>query len=149
MEEFFTAHGLLALFLLSFLASTVIPLGSEWLLVTLLVEGHSPAMPVAVATLGNTLGAVTTYLIGLYGGPFLINRVLRISNEAQDRAEGLYTRYGSWSLLFSWLPIIGDPLCLVGGLLKVRLGRFSALVLSGKFVRYVFVSLVALKIVGN
>lgn len=144
MTELLLAYGYPALFILSFLASTVIPLGSEWMLVALLLNGKDPVLSVAVATAGNTLGACTTYLIGLYGGPFLIGRVLRISEESRQKAEMHYARYGSWSLLLSWVPVLGDPLCLVGGMLRVHPGRFAILVLAGKLVRYVVVGMVAL-----
>ncbi len=136
MEALLVNHGLTALFLLSFLAATLLPLGSEWLLATLLLNGSDPATAVATATAGNTLGACTTYWIGLLGGPWLITRALRIDDKVRLRAEGLYRRYGSWSLLFSWLPVIGDPLCLVGGLLGASFGRFALLVLAGKLARY-------------
>lgn len=146
MDDLFTSHGYLTLFMLSFLASTIVPIGSEWLLVTLLVKGHDPVLSVVVATAGNTLGACTTYGIGLFGGPFLIGRILRISDEARQKAERLYARYGSWSLLLSWFPVLGDPLCLVGGMLRIRFGRFTILVLSGKLARYAIVSSIALGI---
>ncbi len=140
MDDFIVNHGYPALFLLSFLASTLIPLGSEWLLVTMLLNRHDPFLTVALASVGNYLGACSTYAIGLYGGPLLIRKVLRIDEAAEQRADRLYARYGSWSLLCSWLPIIGDPLCLVGGLLKVRFARFSLLVFSGKLARYIVVA---------
>lgn len=146
MTDLLASHGYPALFLLSFLASTVLPIGSEWMLVAMLVKGRDPVLSVAVATAGNTLGACTTYGIGLYGGPFLIGRVLRVSDEARKRAERFYARYGSWSLLLSWAPVLGDPLCLVGGMLRVSLARFSILVLAGKLARYVVVGMVALAI---
>ncbi|MHB8810850.1 MAG: YqaA family protein [Desulfobulbaceae bacterium] len=145
MEEFLLGHGSLALFLLSFLAATLIPVGSEWLLVALLLKGHDPLPAVAAATLGNTLGACTTYWIGLWGAPLFIGRLLGISPSDQEKAERLYARYGSWSLLLSWLPVVGDPLCLVGGILRIRFVRFLLLVLSGKLTRYVLVCLVTLK----
>lgn len=148
MEDFLASHGLPALFLLSFLASTLIPLGSEWLLVSLLLRGADPVEVVALATAGNTLGAFTTYLIGLYGGNVLIRRVLRIDDRARNRAERIYTRYGCWSLLLSWLPVIGDPLCLVGGLLRVRFARFALLVFSGKLARYVTICWLTLDLAG-
>jgi membrane protein YqaA with SNARE-associated domain len=148
MEEFFAHHSLLALFLLSFLASTLIPLGSEWLLISLLVQGTDPVLAVGSATAGNTLGAFTTYLIGLYGGDYLIRKVLRIDEIAQQRAGRTYRRYGSWSLLFSWLPVIGDPLCLVGGLLKVGFARFALLVCIGKLGRYLTVCWLTLNLAG-
>jgi membrane protein YqaA with SNARE-associated domain len=149
MEEFYISQGYPALFVLSFLASTIIPLGSEWLLAALVAAGYNPMISVVVATFGNTLGAVTTYGIGVYGSPVLIGRVLRMSEESRQKAERIYGRYGFWSLLFSWLPVIGDPLCLVGGVLRIRFMLFLFLVFSGKLVRYVAISLVAVKISGS
>jgi membrane protein YqaA with SNARE-associated domain len=136
MEQFLVSHGYPALFAMSFLASTLIPLGSEWLLVAMLLNRSDPLMTVAVATLGNTLGAGTTWAIGIYGSPFLIRRVLRIDAAAEASAARFYRRYGVWTLLFSWLPVIGDPLCLAGGILKVGFSRFSLLVFAGKLARY-------------
>jgi membrane protein YqaA with SNARE-associated domain len=140
MYDLLAQHGYPALFFLSFLASTLIPLGSEWLLVTMLLKKHDPVVSVAVASAGNYLGACATYWIGIYGGSFLIRRVLRMGDREMGRAERLYEKYGSWSLLFSWLPVIGDPLCLVGGILKVHFARFSLLVFSGKLARYATVA---------
>jgi membrane protein YqaA with SNARE-associated domain len=145
MHDLLVRHGLPALFLLSFLASTLIPLGSEWLLVVLLLNRTDPLAAVMTATVGNWMGASTTWAMGVWGGPFLIRRLLRISPSDEERAESFYTRYGSWSLLLSWLPVIGDPLCLVGGLLRVGFLRFSLLVFTGKLVRYVVVAWVALQ----
>ena len=102
MESWLLEYGYPARFLLSFLASTVVPLGSEWLLAVLLLNGFEAAWVVPVATAGNTCGALTTYAIGLWGGPLLVERVLRISPETQKKAEQRFSRYGSWSLLFSW-----------------------------------------------
>jgi membrane protein YqaA with SNARE-associated domain len=136
MEEFLLAHGLPALFLLSFFASTLLPLGSEWLLALLLLQGAEPVGAVLLATLGNTGGALTTYAVGLWGGPFLIERVLRLDTAARVRAEGFYRRFGVWSLLLSWLPVVGDPLCLVGGVLRIGAARFLLLVAAGKLFRY-------------
>lgn len=144
MEAFLASHGYPALFLLSFLASTIMPLGSEWLLVAMLVNRHDPLATVAVATVGNCLGACTTYGIGLWGGPLFISRVLRIGDQERERAERLYHRYASWSLLCSWLPVIGDPLCLVAGVLRVGFRRFSLLVATGKLARYAAVALLTL-----
>ena len=91
---------------------------------------------VSVATVGNSLGALTTYAIGVWGGPWLIERVLRVDPSRREQAEQFYARYGVWSLLLSWVPVIGDPLCLVGGLMRVPLFHYSILVTIGKYVRY-------------
>lgn len=139
-----TDDGYLVLFLVSFLASTILPLGSEWLLVTMILQGNDPSSSVIVATAGNYCGACTTYWIGIHGSSFLITRVMRIDDNTRKRAERFYAKYGSWSLFFSWAPVVGDPLCLVGGLLEVGFVRFSLLVFSGKLVRYVAVAFLAL-----
>ena len=145
MHESLTAYGLPALFVLSFLASTMLPLGSEWLLVAMVLQRHDPLLTVMVATAGNYLGACTSYAIGIYGGDFLIRKLLRISAAERCRAERFFAKYGSWALFFSWLPIIGDPLCLAGGVLKIPFSRFSILVASGKALRYSAVAWLTLK----
>ncbi|PLX84210.1 MAG: hypothetical protein C0617_09035 [Desulfuromonas sp.] len=145
MDALLASHGYPALFLLSFLAATLLPLGAEWMLAALLLEGFDPALSVGLATLGNTLGALVTYGVGLWGGPVLIEKILRIDAPARESAERFYGRYGTWSLLFSWLPIIGDPLCLAGGVLRVGFGRFLVLVAVGKLARFAAVALLVLK----
>jgi len=140
MESWLLENGYPALLLLSFLASTLVPLGSEWLLAVLLVNQFDPSLVIPVAAFGNTAGAVTTYAIGLWGGPYLIRRVLRISEDSQLRAERYFNRYGSWALLFSWLPLLGDPLCLASGVLKTGFWRFVLLVALGKSLRYLVVA---------
>lgn len=145
MEQLLLEYGYLALFLLSFLASTLVPLGSEWLLAVLLLNGFDPFIAVPVATVGNSCGALTTYAIGLWGGPFLVQRFLRVSHESQQRAERYFVRYGSWTLLFSWVPVLGDPLCLVGGILRTGFWRFLLLIAVGKFFRYLVVAKLVLE----
>jgi membrane protein YqaA with SNARE-associated domain len=136
MESFLISNGYIGLFVLSFLASTLLPVGSEWLLVLMLLNGNEPVATVAVAAVGNYLGGCTTWAVGVWGGPFIVHKILRIDPAAQAAAERFYRRYGVWSLLLSWLPVIGDPLCLAGGILKVGFIRFSLLVFTGKLVRY-------------
>lgn len=145
MPELLNEYGLLSLFLLSFCASTLLPLGSEWLLVMLLLQGGNPVAAVIVATIGNSLGAGTNYLIGYYGGDWLSEKLLRIDKKQQQRAETWFNHYGCWTLLLAWLPIIGDPLCLVSGMLKTPLLRFSLLVTTGKGLRYSFLTLLTLR----
>jgi len=139
MLEFFVAYGYLSLFVVSFLAATVVPLGSEWLLVALLAERLHPGLLLASATTGNVLGALTTWAIGVWGGPFLMETVLRIDPKAQARARSVYRRWGRWSLLFAWVPVIGDPLCLMGGLFRIPFFWFALLVFIGKLARYAFI----------
>ena len=148
LHDWLNQPGYTSLFLMSFLASTLLPLGSEWLLVMMLAGGYDPVSTVAVATVGNYLGAVVTYLIGIAGGRWLIEKILRISPQQQERAQQYYQRYGVYSLLFSWLPIIGDPLCLAGGMLRVNFVLFSLLVALGKLARYVITAAITLSAAG-
>ncbi|MGW8313168.1 MAG: YqaA family protein [Desulfuromonadales bacterium] len=140
MHEFLINHGYPALFFLSFLASTLIPLGSEWLLIALIAQNFAPVPVVLVASAGNYLGACTSYGIGLYGSTFLTTRILRMSDNERARAERFFARYGVWSLLLSWLPLVGDPLCVVAGMMKVGFARFTILVVAGKAARYAAVA---------
>lgn len=141
MESFFLDHGLPALFLLSLLAATLLPMGSEWLLVTLILQGLPVTQVVAVATLGNVLGAFVTYGIGIWGSGFFMEKILRVDEKQSARAIELYQRYGTISLLFAWLPIIGDPLCLAAGILRLQPLLFLVLVSIGKLGRYAFIAL--------
>ncbi|CAG35466.1 YqaA family protein [Desulfotalea psychrophila] len=141
------SYDLIALFSLSFLAATILPLGSEWLLILLLQKGtYQPETLVGIAAIANYLGSCTNYIIGLYGGSFLIRRVLRLSDRDLYRAQNFYQRYGCWSLFFSWLPVIGDPLCLIAGIFRMNFPLFSLMVFSGKVVRYAAVAVIALKL---
>ena len=148
VHDWLNAPGYVSLFAVSFLASTIVPIGSEWLLVLMLVKGYPPVATLMTATAGNYLGAVTTYLVGFYGGRWLIERVFRVSQQQQEQAHDYYRRYGMFSLLFSWVPIIGDPLCMVGGMMRINFWLFTTLVASGKLLRYAVTAWITLQATG-
>ena len=129
----------LLLFGSAFLAATILPFYSEVLLYALLREGGDPLLLVVVATLGNTLGAVVNWVLGLYLLHFQDRRWFYFSREQIAAAQKWYQRYGFWSLLFAWLPVGGDALTLIAGIMKVRLWLFLLLVGTGKALRYVSV----------
>jgi membrane protein YqaA with SNARE-associated domain len=108
--------------------------------VALLVKGFAPLQVVLAASAGNFLGACTSYAIGIYGSSFMTEKILRMNDRDCARAERFFARYGSWSLLCSWLPVIGDPLCFVAGMLRVSFGRFALFVMTGKAARYAVVA---------
>ncbi len=141
MENFLLDHGLSALFLLSLSAATLLPLGSEWLLVALILQGLPSTQVVAVATLGNVSGAFITYGIGIWGSEFFMKKLLRVDKKQTTRAMEVYQRYGAVSLLFAWLPIIGDPLCLAAGILRLQPLLFLIFVFLGKVSRYAFIAM--------
>lgn len=124
------------LFITAFLSATLLPGGSEALLLVRLNGGADPIQVLCIATAGNLLGSVLTYLIGRAGNLALHGRWLRISEADLARAEGWFGRWGLPSLLFAWLPVIGDPLCLLAGLLRVGPAAFVVLVGVGKLARY-------------
>ncbi|WP_410507402.1 YqaA family protein [Methanosarcina hadiensis] len=135
LSAFIADYGYLNLFILSFLASTVLPFGSEALVVALVYRGFSPLAVVLVATAGNFLGSCTTYYLGLKGR-HVLERYLSPSPEKLEKSERLFNRYGIYTLLFTWVPGIGDVITMVAGLMQLPFRSFSVLVFLGKFGRY-------------
>jgi len=129
-----------SLFFTSFLASTIIPLGSEGVVVYMITKGHSIVSVVVIASIGNYLGACTTYIFGYIGRQNALEKYLKINPVDFARAEKLFTKYGSPVLLFTWLPIVGDALAAIGGIFKLNFFLFSIYVFTGKFIRYLVVA---------
>lgn len=127
----------LLLFLSALLAATIVPAQSETVLVGLILNGqHVFWLLIAVATLGNTLGSVINWWLGRYLEHFRDKRWFPVKAETLARAQVQFQRYGWWSLLLSWLPVIGDPLTMVAGLLRMPLLPFVLVVAVAKGGRY-------------
>jgi len=124
------------LFAAAFLAATILPFYSEVVLFALLRAGGDPLTLVAVATLGNTLGAIVNWAMGRYLLHFQDRRWFYFKREQIARAQHWYGRHGYWSLLLAWLPIGGDALTFIAGTMQVRLSVFIVLVGIGKAARY-------------
>ncbi|WP_422378540.1 YqaA family protein [Roseibium sp.] len=140
--------SLAGLFGLSFLAATLFPAGSELGLSAMIVAGTDPVLLlVAVASLGNTLGSLVNWGLGRGAASFSDARWFPVTPEKLDRATAWYHRYGRWSLLMSWAPVIGDPLTLAAGVLREPLWSFTLLVAIAKMARYVVVALLTLQII--
>ncbi|HKJ05332.1 MAG TPA: YqaA family protein [Geopsychrobacteraceae bacterium] len=129
--------GYLLLFASSFLAATILPFYSEVILFAMLRNGGDPFWLVIVATVGNTAGAVVNWLLGLYLLHFRKRRWFYFSQNQIDKAQAWFQRYGIWSLLLAWLPLGGDALTLIAGIMRVPLWIFLLLVTTGKGLRYV------------
>ena len=125
------------LFLSSFISATVLPGSSEAVLLALLAMGHGdPAALLAVATAGNVLGSVSIWVLGRFCAGLRDRPWFPVSADAYDRAVGWFRRWGVWSLLLSWVPLAGDGITLVAGLLRVHLLTFLLLITLSKLARY-------------
>ncbi len=137
----FELSGYFGLFLAAFAAATLLPAQSESVLVGLLLsESFSPGMLLGVATFGNVLGSLANWLIGRYIERLRGKRWFPVSEKQLDKAQRAYHRYGRWSLLLSWVPIIGDPLTVVAGTLREPLWSFLLLVTLAKGGRYLLLA---------
>jgi membrane protein YqaA with SNARE-associated domain len=131
---------LAALFASAFLSATILPGSSEAVLVAVLAsEAAPPAVAIAVATVGNTLGSVVNWLIGRFLASYRDHPRFPVGKERFERTVAIYRRWGVWSLLLAWLPVIGDPLTVVAGVLRTNLPLFVLLVGSAKLARYLAV----------
>jgi membrane protein YqaA with SNARE-associated domain len=129
--------ALIGLFLAAFLAATLIPAQSEAVLVGLLLAGvHPVGLLVAIASLGNVLGAVVNWSVGRFVIRWAGHPRFPVSPAMLDRAQGWYHRWGWISLLGSWLPVVGDPLTVVAGAMREPLWRFLLVVGLAKTGRY-------------
>lgn len=135
----------LGLFASAFAAATILPMQSEALLVGLVIAAVQPIWAlVAVASLGNVLGSLVNWILGRQVERFRGKRWFPASDAALERAKVWYGRWGRWSLLLSWAPVIGDPLTLVAGVLREPLWSFLVLVTLAKVGRYVVLAAITL-----
>jgi membrane protein YqaA with SNARE-associated domain len=140
--------GLFGLFFSAFGAATLLPLQSEAVLVGLLMQAESPVwLLVAIATLGNVLGSCVNWLLGSYIERWRTKPWFPFNADQLSRAQRQYHRYGYWSLLLSWLPIIGDPLTLIAGIMREPFWRFVLIVSLAKLGRYLLLMALTLHII--
>ena len=126
-----------ALFISAFLAATVLPVSSEAVLAGLIVSGRcDPWLLLAVATIGNTLGSVVNWILGRGIDSLRTRRWFPVGSERYEQASRTFRRFGEWTLLFAWLPVVGDAFTIAAGAARVNLGVFVALVAIGKAARY-------------
>ncbi len=134
----------LGLFIAAFLAATLLPMQSEAALAGLLIAGYTPWLLVVTASVGNVLGSTVNWVLGRELARFSGRKWFPVSPLALSRAQRWYGRYGRWSLLLSWMPIIGDPLTLAAGVMREPLRIFLPLVAIAKTGRYVLLTAVTL-----
>lgn len=133
----FELTSYIGLFLAAFGAATLLPMQSEAVLVGMLLSGQYVASTLlAVATFGNVLGSALNWILGRSIERFRHKRWFPVSENKLEKAQQFYLRYGRWSLLLSWVPIIGDPLTVVAGVMREPFWSFLLLVTLAKGVRY-------------
>jgi membrane protein YqaA with SNARE-associated domain len=129
----------LSLLFTALIAATLFPLSSEALLVTLLVQGYSPILLWLVATSGNLLGSCINWYLGRQCLHWQHKKWFPVKPAQLERAQEHFQRYGLFSLLFAWLPVVGDPLTFIAGVMRIRFWQFVVLVAIGKSLRYALV----------
>ena len=130
----------LSLFGISFLAATILPFSSELSLAGLIsTSNFDNSLLLIAASLGNILGSILNWFLGLYSRNFTSKKWFLFNEIQITRSSKWFEKFGKWSLLFAWVPILGDPLTLVTGLLRVRFLDFIILVAIGKVSRYLVV----------
>jgi membrane protein YqaA with SNARE-associated domain len=133
--EFFAEPGFLALFAVSFLAATLLPLGSEALLLVMLSTGYAPLGCLLAAGAGNVLGGATTYGVGRLGNPLWLKR-WGVSPQTLEDKKPLIDRWGSGLAFFAFVPIVGDPLLLALGFIRASAPVCLLWMGLGKILRY-------------
>ncbi len=127
------------LFTSAFISSTLAPGGSEAVLAYMVAAGHYRLeLLVIVATIGNTLGAMTTWGLGVLAAKKF--PAVELLSENKQKALNILRTKGIWALFFTWLPVVGDALCFAGGWLKLPFFQACLIILLGKFGRYAFIA---------
>jgi len=132
--------SLTTLFLLAFSAATLLPGGSEAALVAMVsLSQHSTLTLLVVASFGNILGSVLNYWLGRMALHYQDRKWFPVSPAALSKAQGWFSHWGQWTVLLAWVPIIGDPITVAAGVMRMRFGLFLLLVSISKTLRYVAV----------
>ena len=130
----------LSLFTISFLAATILPFSSELTLAGLIAaSNYDNLLLLVVASFGNVLGSVVNWALGFYSRNLTAKKWFPFKDRQIENSSKWFSKFGKWSLLFAWVPILGDPLTFVAGLLRVRFLDFVILVAIGKVSRYLVV----------
>tara|TARA_B100000497_G_C7641016_1_gene385360 strand:- start:89 stop:502 length:414 start_codon:yes stop_codon:yes gene_type:complete len=130
----------LSLFLISFLAATILPFSSELMLASLIAtSNYDNFLLLIFASVGNILGSTINWVLGFYSRNLTTNKWFPFKLSQIESSSKWFDKFGKWSLLFAWVPIMGDPLTLAAGLLRVKFLEFLLLVSIGKVSRYFFI----------
>jgi membrane protein YqaA with SNARE-associated domain len=124
-------------FISSFLAATILPLGSEVAFIAAIDSNEPILLMVIIATIGNTIGGMTNYLLGWFAKWSWLEKYARIKRAKVERISLKWQKHGAWLALLCWMPIIGDPLAVMLGLLRIPWLNIIVLMAIGKGLRYI------------
>jgi len=137
MTDYLSTYGPIGLMAFSFLAATIVPVSSEAALASALALDMPPKSALIFATIGNCAGVAFNYWLGWKGEEKLLHKHLQKKSVA--RAYRITQRWGKWSLLLSWLPVIGDPITILSGILRINFTLFVGVTFALRFLRYLFI----------
>lgn len=146
--QFLIDWGYLGMFISAFLAGTVLPFSSEAVLLACVGLGLDPVLSTLSTTAGNALGGFTCYWIGRLGKIEWIEKYLGVSNKQMNKAEKFIQGKGSWIAFLSFLPVIGDAILVVLGLMRANVWIVSVSMTAGKLARYAILVATTLKIIS-
>lgn len=137
----FSEYGYWGMGFLAFLSGSIVPITSEVLLVFFLGIGLSPVYLTLVATLGNTLGGFCCYLMGMLADKDKVFKMFKITPRRMQRADKIIQKYGYWAALISFVPVLGETLLVLLGVMRVSWWKMALVMAVGKLVRYAFITL--------
>lgn len=129
--------GYLGLFFASFLAATIVPFSSDSIVVVMVATGYNSFLTILIATVGNTLGGLSSYAIGWFGKWDWIEKYLKIKREKLEKMQIRIKKYTAIAAFLTWLPIIGDIIAVALGLLKINVYKVTLFMTIGKLARYI------------
>lgn len=139
MLDGFVEYGYIGLFLASFLAATILPLGSEVVFGGLIAMGMDAWGCVIVASVGNWAGGMTNYFLGRLGKVEWIEKYLKVKKEKIDKIQNWLEGKGAIMAFFSFLPVVGDIIALALGFMRANVYVVNVAMFAGKFIRYVLI----------
>lgn len=141
MIQCFSEYGYLGMGVLAFLSGSIVPITSEVLLLFFLGVGLNAVTLTAVATLGNTLGGVTCFFIGMLANKEKVFKMFKITPRRMQRADKIVQRYGYWAAAISFVPVLGETLLVALGIMRVSWWKVALVMAVGKLVRYSFITI--------
>ncbi len=139
--NFFSEYGYWGMGILAFLSGSIVPITSEVLLVLFLSLGLNAVALTLVATLGNTLGGVTCFFLGMLANKERVVKMFKLTPRRMQRADRIIQKYGYWAALISFVPVLGETLLVLLGIMRVSWWKVAIVMAVGKLIRYSFIAI--------